>query len=107
MKIQRISEQFSDTGGMPPQAVLTQIKDSSYSPGAMLLRELLQNSWDARDGDSIDFHCELRLLEAPELKAVHSFLLAEAEQGPPGPDLELGGSPLAELVSDSSPKCLL
>lgn len=51
------------------------------APVALLVRETAQNSWDARIGDTVEFHVNLRVLDESQLQLLRSNVLVGAPDG--------------------------
>ena len=88
---QRFSEPYSPTGGLAAEGVLNQLGRPDIEPLEVLVREAVQNCWDARRPSELGIRVEIgrRHLDATQLAAIRGEVLVDP---PPGLPLE------AELV---------
>lgn len=73
------SEPFHAMGNVVAEGIWNQLGRPQLDRLSLLLRETVQNSWDARLGDSIDFRMESFTLSAAQVEAYAAFF----EQRPP------------------------
>lgn len=82
------SERYAPTGNLASEGVRNQLGRPTLDPLAVLLRESVQNSWDARirDGRVVEFGIDAVTLGAPCLQSLREVVFAHVP-----PKLPLGG----------------
>lgn len=79
MKLQRDSERVSPTGNIAPAGILNQLGRPTMDPLAVLIREAVQNSWDARLSDtaSVLFHLDGWVLSSAQRHTLSDEIFAD------------------------------
>jgi hypothetical protein len=87
MTLQRFSEAYSPTGGLAAEGVLNQLGRPDVEPLEVLVREAVQNCWDARRPSVLGIRVEIgrRHLAPAQVNAIRDELLVD-----PPPGLPLG-----------------
>ncbi len=85
--LERFSEKYAPTGGMASEGVRNLLGRPSIEPLELLVRESIQNSWDAKleDSDQVRIGIALGTLDGAQLETLRSGVL-----GDPPPRLPLG-----------------
>lgn len=85
MRLERFSERYQATGGLAAIGVLNQLGRPDIEPLEVLVREAVQNCWDARHPDSRGIRVEIgrRTLAADEVSQVRQTLLVDPPPGLP------------------------
>lgn len=76
--LQRYSEPYSATGGLAAEGVINQLGRPDIEPLEVLVREAVQNCWDAKRHDQRGIRVEIgrRVLDAPDVEALRAQILA-------------------------------
>lgn len=84
-RLQRYSEPYSPTGGLAAEGVVNQLGRPDIEPLEVLLREAVQNSWDAKRASEPAIRVEIGLtqLDHAQLDAVRHRLLVDPPPGLP------------------------
>src|SRR3954452_8843338 len=87
MMVERYSEPYTATGGLAAEGVINQLGRPDIEPLEVLVREAVQNCWDAkrRDERGIRVAIGRRRLDLEAIDAVARYLLPD-----PPPGLALG-----------------
>lgn len=87
IRFERFSEPYQATGGLAAVGVLNQLGRPNIEPLEVLVREAVQNCWDAKHPDSRGIRVEIgrRRLDAETVAQVRQALLVDP---PPGLELE-------------------
>ena len=85
MSLQRFSEPYSPTGGLAAEGVLNQLGRPDIEPLEVLVREAVQNCWDARRPSELGIRVEIgrRHLDPDQVEAIRNELLVDPPQGLP------------------------
>jgi hypothetical protein len=88
--LDRGSERYNATGGMSAEGMGNQLGRPALDRLAILVREAVQNSWDAKSTKSnqVRFEVELRRLLKPEKLALVKTILADRPAGPADEEFE-------------------
>jgi hypothetical protein len=99
--LQLYSERRPPVGGLPGSGVLNLLGRPSATPLETMVRESLQNSWDARlksNADHIRFGLRLDTLEGDRLGALRSLVLSDIPAGLPELNAHLANDSLRVLI---------
>src|SRR4051812_8210841 len=97
MQLERYSEPYNATGGLAAEGVINQLGRPDIEPLEVLVREAVQNCWDAKRQDERGIRVLIgrTRLDLAELDAIRSTLLPDP---PPGLPLSEELSPGLELL---------
>ena len=86
MRLTRYSEPYQATGGLAAEGVINQLGRPDIEPLEVLVREAVQNCWDARREDQRSYRIEIghRELDVATVRALRGAVLVD-----PPPDITL------------------
>jgi hypothetical protein len=82
----RKSERYTSEGGISGEAVIQNLGRPRLDAATILVREAVQNSWDARsdrENGSIEINIELRSVTTPQLKLLRHTVFADRPRAHP------------------------
>jgi hypothetical protein len=84
-RLQRYSEPYSATGGLAAEGVINQLGRPDIEPLEVLVREAVQNCWDARRADARGIRVEIgrRILDGPAFGVLRDQVLVDPPRGLP------------------------